>query len=74
MVSIELLSVGGTPESASPLQYFSANTLYTKVRKHWHQLDAEHREQLGGVILQVSFILLYIYPAAVHAYIIQTVM
>lgn len=52
-VSVELLSASGAPESASPLQYFSANTLYTKVRKHWHQLEAEHRDQLGGVILQV---------------------
>lgn len=53
-VSIELLSAAVAPESASSLQYFSANTLYTKVRKHWHQLDPEHRDQLGGVILQVS--------------------
>lgn len=52
-VSVELLSVSGALESASPLQYFSANTLYTKVRKHWHQLEAEHRDQLGAVILQV---------------------
>lgn len=53
-MSIELLSAPVVPESASRLQYFSANTLYTKVRKHWHQLDPEHREQLGGVILQVG--------------------
>lgn len=52
-ISVELLSASGAPESASPLHYFSANTLYTKVRKHWHQLEAEHRDQLGTVILQV---------------------
>ena len=52
-ISIELLSASGALESASPLHYFSANTIYTKVRKHWHQLEAEHRDQLGGVILQV---------------------
>eukprot|EP00903_Cladosiphon_okamuranus_P012346 g11575.t1 len=52
-VSVELLSESGAPESASPLHYFSANTLYTKVRKHWHQLEAEHRDQLGTVILQL---------------------
>lgn len=52
-ISIELLSTPGAAESASPLQYFSANTLYTKVRKHWHQLEAEHRDQLGAVLLQV---------------------
>ncbi len=53
-ISVELLSAPGAPESASALHYFSANTLYTKVRKHWHQLEAEHRDQLGAVILQVG--------------------
>lgn len=53
-ISVELLSASVAPESASQIQYFSANTLYTKVRKHWHQLDAEHRDQIGAVILQVS--------------------
>lgn len=52
-ISIELLSASGALESASPLHYFSANTIYTKVRKHWHQLETEHRDQLGAVILQV---------------------
>lgn len=53
-ISIELLSASGALESASPVHYFSANTIYTKVRKHWYQLEAEHRDQLGGVILQVG--------------------
>lgn len=53
-ISVELLSTSVAPESASQIQYFSANTLYTKVRKHWHQLEAEHRDQIGAVILQVS--------------------
>ncbi|CAM9373927.1 unnamed protein product, partial [Laminaria digitata] len=52
-ISIELLSAQGALESASPLHYFAANTIYTKVRKHWHQLEAEHRDQLGAVILQL---------------------
>ncbi|CAM9983321.1 unnamed protein product [Choristocarpus tenellus] len=52
-LSIELLSIAGSPESIAPLQYFSANTLYTKVRKHWHQLDAERRGQLSSIILEV---------------------
>ncbi|CAN0253296.1 unnamed protein product [Ectocarpus sp. 8 AP-2014] len=52
-ISVELLSASVAPESASALHYFAANTLYTKVRKHWHQLEAEHRDQLGTVILQV---------------------
>ncbi|CAM9930036.1 unnamed protein product [Hapterophycus canaliculatus] len=52
-ICVDLLSASGAPESASPLHYFAANTLYTKVRKHWHQLEVEHREQLGGVVLQV---------------------
>ncbi|CAM9684349.1 unnamed protein product [Chrysoparadoxa australica] len=48
-VSIDLLAV--QPALDANVQYFAANTLYTKIRKHWHQLELDHRSQLSAAML-----------------------
>lgn len=35
-----------SPTTSDPVRFFAANILYTKIRKHWHQLNSEQRDNL----------------------------
>ncbi|CAN8004025.1 unnamed protein product, partial [Ixodes hexagonus] len=40
------------PSKPVEIQYFGANTLHTKISRHWHELPSHHYEELRAKLLQ----------------------